>query len=184
MANNLSQSGGYCKKLLQCARIIQRRDREKLGMKCHPKLPSIKVGGIIVSATHLGLGVDNTIIVVFKDTAKKDTVDIPEEDRRKRCLLEVLTTEVEERRGTVRTFDTPSDSKRCDKLQQQKRSAGKVMSAAESSLITTLEAQLAVLRNMCKIAKHSGNADAINSMKRAVASFTEVKTLERKGPPA
>ena len=146
-----------------------------LGIKCYPKVPSIEVSGIILLATHMGIGVDNTIVVAFEDTAEKDTVDVPEEDRHKCRRLEVLATEIEERREVVRTFDTISDGKLCYKLQQQKCSAGKTMSAAESFLLTALKAKLAALRNAHKISKLSGDADAIDLTKRAVALFTAGK---------
>ena len=57
--------------------------------------------------------------MAFEDTAKKNIVDVPEEDILKCCRLKVLATEIEERREAVRIFDIPSDDKLCAKLQQQ-----------------------------------------------------------------
>ena len=57
---------------------------------------------------------------------------------------------------------------------------GKAISTAESSLLTAPEAQLAALRNAREIAKYGGNVDAIDSTKRAVASFTDGKDTGKK----
>ena len=54
------------------------------------------------------------------------------------------------------------------------------MSAAELSLLTILEAQVAALRNARKITKLGGNADAIDSTERAVTLFTAGKDTGKK----
>ena len=42
---------------------------QKVGIKCHPKVPSMEVSGLIHPATHMGIGVNNDIVVAFEDTA-------------------------------------------------------------------------------------------------------------------
>ena len=39
---------------------------QKLGIKCHPKVPSIEVSGLVLPATHMGIGVDNDIMPVYR----------------------------------------------------------------------------------------------------------------------
>jgi hypothetical protein len=71
----------------------------RLGLKCILKLASIEVSGLVVPATHLGLGVNNNIIAVFGNTAKKDTIEVSEHNRRKWHCLKVLATEMKEKEG-------------------------------------------------------------------------------------
>ena len=130
------------------------------------------------------VGVNNNHIVTFRDISEKDVVKVPKEDRQKQRHPKVLATETEERREAVRTFATTSDGKLCDKFQQQKRSAGKTMSAVKSSLLTALGAQLDALMNVHDIARQGGNADAIDLTKEMPCRSLTVKTPERKGPPS
>ena len=67
-------------------------------MKCLTKLKSVEVDGVILPATHLGLGVNNNIVCESEDKAKTRVVAVPGDDRLKRLRLAKMALEIEQKR--------------------------------------------------------------------------------------
>ena len=132
-----------------------------MGVKSSPKINSIEVDDILLPVTHIGLGLDNGIIAAFEDKIEESIVHVPPEDVTRRRRLQALLPEIEEKRKAIGIFDLTPEGKLLDKLQQQKRDAGKVMSSAETLLLKSLDAQRKALVATREVAKRNNDSNAL-----------------------
>ena len=51
-----------------------------MGVKYLPKIQTINVDDIVLSVTHIRLGIDNDIIAAFEDRVEASIVHVPPED--------------------------------------------------------------------------------------------------------
>ena len=152
-----------------------KKGAKKLGVKSFPKLHSIGVKGIVLAVTHLGLGVDNGTIAAFEDKVEATIIDVPEEDAARRRRLEEIARQIPETRLAINEFDETPDGKLLDRLKQQQRDAGKVMSEQERSLLTVLHAQQLALTTTVSVAKKNDDIPALEAAQRALKDFTNGK---------
>ena len=146
-----------------------------MGVKHLPKINTINVDNIILPVTHIGLGIDNDIIAAFEDRVEGSIVHVPPEDVTRRMRLEALLPEIEAKREAIRSFDSTAQGKSYDKLQQQKRDAGRAMSPAETLLLHSLDAQRLALSATRNVAKQNHDSNALASAKNALMSFDKAK---------
>ena len=163
---------------------------QKLGVKSAPKIEHIEVCEYVVCLTHIGLGVDNDIVVAFEDRAEKRIVRVPPADHTMRTRLASLDNMIGVSREELKIFDGTPDGVACSKLVQQQRDAGKSMTADEIALLASLDAQRTALTFARGVAKRMNDDEASTEAKSALDAFdrskeggkkrTRLKTKRRK----
>ena len=148
---------------------------QKLGVKSLPKIRSINVDDIVLPVTQIGLGIVNDIIAAFEGKVEASIVHVPSEDATRRRRLQALLLEIEIKQKAIGIYNLMPEGKLLEKLQQQKRGAGKVMSPAETLLLDSLDAQRKALAETWKVAKRNNDSNSLACAKKALLNFDDAK---------
>ena len=130
--------------------------------------------------THIGLGIDNDIIAAFEEEGEYTIVSLPPDDVQRRQRLEALKTEIENKREAVKLSDATPEGKEYEKIEQQRKDAGKVMPPAKLCLLSSLTTERETLRLNRNIAKQNNDVIAQAAAQASLDVFDKDKTRFKK----
>lgn len=88
-----------------------RTGANRLGVKCKPRLKCVSVSNYVSPRPHIGLGIDNGTLEVYKDTVNAMIVPLSLQENKMRSDLVQLTLDIDKVRKELKAFNESPDGK-------------------------------------------------------------------------